>query len=44
MDIFGISMPLLYGEGERVFTGHQEEIMKVSDDHSLFAWRSSEIF
>jgi hypothetical protein len=42
MGIFGINMPLLYGEGERAFTRLQEEIMKVSDDHSLFAWKSSE--
>ena len=42
MGMFGINMPLLYGEGERAFTRLQEEIMKVSDDHSLFAWKSSE--
>jgi len=39
--MFGINMPLLYGEGEGAFTRLQEEIMKVSDDHSLFAWKSS---
>jgi len=42
MGMFGINMPLLYGEGERAFTRLQEEIMKVLDDHSLFAWKSSE--
>jgi ankyrin repeat protein len=42
MGIFGINMPLLYGEGERAFLRLQEEIMKISDDHSLFAWRSSD--
>jgi ankyrin repeat protein len=42
MGMFGINMPLLYGEGEKAFTRLQEEIMKVSDDHSLFAWKSSE--
>ena len=42
MGMFGINMPLFYGEGERAFTKLQEEIMKVSDDHSLFAWKSSE--
>ena len=41
MGIFGIYMPLLYGEGERAFIRLQEEIMKVSDDYSLFAWRST---
>jgi ankyrin repeat protein len=43
MGIFGINMPLLYGEGERAFIRLQEEIMKISDDHSLFAWKSSDI-
>ena len=42
MGLFGIYMPMLYGEGERAFIRLQEEIMKVSDDHSLFAWRSIE--
>ncbi|KAH6681655.1 putative ankyrin repeat-containing protein [Halenospora varia] len=42
MGMFGINMPLLYGEGERAFTRLEEEIMKVSDDYSLFAWKSSE--
>lgn len=40
MGLFGVHMPMLYGEGERAFTRLQEEIMKLSDDHSLFAWRS----
>ncbi|KAL9617320.1 MAG: hypothetical protein Q9160_007900 [Pyrenula sp. 1 TL-2023] len=38
LGIFDIHMPLLYGEGKRAFTRLQEEIMKVSDDESLFAW------
>ena len=38
MGIFDINMPLLYGEGEKAFIRLQEEIMKNSDDHSLFAW------
>ncbi|OCL15122.1 HET and ankyrin domain protein, partial [Glonium stellatum] len=42
MGIFGINMPLIYGEGERAFLRLQEEIMRISDDHSLFAWRSSD--
>jgi ankyrin repeat protein len=40
MGIFGINMPLLYGEGKRAFIRLQEEIMKVSDDYSIFAWKS----
>jgi len=42
LGIFGIYMPLIYGEGERAFTRLQEEIMRVSDDHTLFAWRSKD--
>ncbi|KAH7138397.1 heterokaryon incompatibility protein-domain-containing protein, partial [Dendryphion nanum] len=42
MGIFDINMPLIYGEGENAFIRLQEEIMKISDDHSIFAWRSSD--
>jgi hypothetical protein len=38
MGIFNVSMPLLYGEGEKAFTRLQEEIMRSNYDHSLFAW------
>lgn len=38
LGIFGINMPLIYGEGDRAFFRLQEEIMKYTDDHSLFAW------
>ncbi|KAI1869377.1 hypothetical protein JX265_006467 [Neoarthrinium moseri] len=38
LGIFGVNMPLLYGEGIRAFIRLQEEVMKVSDDQSLFAW------
>jgi Heterokaryon incompatibility protein (HET) len=41
LGLFGVNMSLLYGEGlERAFRRLQEEIMRYSDDHSLFAWRS----
>ncbi|KAI0142824.1 HET-domain-containing protein [Xylariaceae sp. FL1272] len=37
--IFGINMPMLYGEGrERAFLRLQEEIIKSTDDESIFAW------
>lgn len=39
MGIFNINMPLLYGEGGKSFTRLQEEIMRNSDDQSIFAWR-----
>ncbi|KAL7925178.1 ankyrin repeat-containing domain protein [Trichoderma austrokoningii] len=42
MGIFGIYMPLIYGEGEQAFLRLQEEIMKISHDDSLFAWKSSD--
>ncbi|KAJ4295075.1 hypothetical protein N0V90_007083 [Kalmusia sp. IMI 367209] len=38
LGIFDVNMPLLYGEGEKAFVRLQEEIMKDSDDQSLFAW------
>ncbi|PMD31841.1 HET-domain-containing protein, partial [Hyaloscypha variabilis F] len=38
MGIFDINMPLLYGEGEKSFIRLQEEIFRVSEDPSLFAW------
>jgi len=38
LGIFGVNMPLLYGEGENAFARLQEEIMKNSEDHSMFAW------
>jgi hypothetical protein len=34
-------MPMLYGEGEGAFVRLQEEIMKHSDDHSIFAWKTT---
>jgi hypothetical protein len=38
MGIFGIIIPLLYGEGKNAFKRLQVEILKISDDESLFAW------
>ncbi|EXJ56892.1 hypothetical protein A1O7_07236 [Cladophialophora yegresii CBS 114405] len=38
MGLFGVNMPLLYGEGDRAFLRLQEEIIKYNDDHSIFAW------
>ncbi|KAI9929363.1 hypothetical protein MW887_000831 [Aspergillus wentii] len=42
LGIFGINMPMLYGEGKMAFARLQEEIMKVYEDFTLFAWRSSD--
>jgi Heterokaryon incompatibility protein (HET) len=38
LGIFGVNLPLLYGEGENSFIRLQEEIMRNSVDQSLFAW------
>jgi hypothetical protein len=38
LGIFDIRMPLIYGERERAFRRLQEEVIKVSDDQSVFAW------
>jgi hypothetical protein len=39
MGIFNVNMPMLYGEGgTKAFIRLQEEIMKESDDQTLFAW------
>jgi hypothetical protein len=38
LGIFDVNMPLLYGEGKKAFIRLQEEIMKSSNDYSLFAW------
>lgn len=38
LGIFDVSLPMLYGEGEKSFARLQEEILRHSDDHSIFAW------
>ncbi|KAM0813337.1 putative Heterokaryon incompatibility domain-containing protein [Seiridium cardinale] len=38
LGIFDINMPMLYGEGQGAFKKLQEEIIRVSDDQSIFAW------
>lgn len=38
MGLFGVNIPLIYGERETSFIRLQEEIMRISDDHSIFAW------
>ncbi|KAJ4113929.1 hypothetical protein NW768_011459 [Fusarium equiseti] len=40
MGIFGVFMSPLYGEGAHAFIRLQEAIMKVSNDHTIFAWTS----
>jgi hypothetical protein len=41
LGIFNINMPLLYGEGDRAFVRLQEEIIRRTDDETIFAWRGN---
>jgi hypothetical protein len=42
MGLFGIHMPLLYGEGgKNAFLRLQEEILRTFDDDSIFAWKET---
>ncbi|TQS33157.1 hypothetical protein Golomagni_06507, partial [Golovinomyces magnicellulatus] len=36
--IFGVNLPLLYGEGHKAFTRLQEELIRSSYDHTIFCW------
>lgn len=38
LGLFDVNMPLLYGEGNKAFLRLQKEIIRTSDDHSIFAW------
>ncbi|KAH6647910.1 heterokaryon incompatibility protein-domain-containing protein [Truncatella angustata] len=38
LGIFDINMPLLYGEGKRAFFRLQQEILRGSNDASIFTW------
>lgn len=42
LGIFGINMPLIYGEGEKAFIRLQDEIIKGVEDYSIFAWGSDD--
>jgi hypothetical protein len=38
MGLFEVNIPLLYGEGRLAFVRLQQEILKISLDHTIFAW------
>ena len=38
LGLFGVHMPLLYGEGKNAFLRLQLEILKISEDVSILAW------
>ncbi|KPM42865.1 hypothetical protein AK830_g3713 [Neonectria ditissima] len=40
MGIFGVTMPVLYGEGDKAFLRLQEEMLKTSQDQSMLIWRT----
>ncbi|KAI6097064.1 heterokaryon incompatibility protein-domain-containing protein [Pisolithus sp. B1] len=40
LGLFGVNMPMLYGEGSKAFERLQLEIIRVSSDHSIFAWNT----
>lgn len=42
LGIFDINMPLLYGEEDKAFRRLQEEIIRSTDDLSIFAWKLPE--
>lgn len=37
--LFDVTLPMVYGEGEKTFVRLQEEIIKHSEDQSVFAWK-----
>ena len=41
LGIFNVHMPLLYGEGGQAFIRLQEEIIRQSDDQTIFAWSNA---
>ena len=38
LGLFNVNMPLLYGEGPKAFVRLQQEILKVTNDHTMFLW------
>jgi hypothetical protein len=42
LGLFDVNVPLLYGEGPKAFMRLQLEIIRKSDDESIFAWRREE--
>ncbi|KIM66493.1 hypothetical protein SCLCIDRAFT_326548 [Scleroderma citrinum Foug A] len=38
LGLFGVHMPMLYGEGKNAFRRLQLELIRMTNDHSIFAW------
>ena len=43
MGLLDVNMPMLYGEGRKAFHRLQLEIIRTSDDQSIFAWGCREV-
>jgi len=43
MGLLDVNMPMLYGEGEKAFERLQLEVIRKSNDQSIFAWDPEEI-
>jgi hypothetical protein len=43
LGIFDINMPLLYGEGMKAFQRLQEEIIRMTNDMTIFCWHGNDI-
>jgi hypothetical protein len=41
MGLFNVFMPMLYGEGKRAFIRLQEEIIKQTEDYTIFSWKAN---
>ncbi|KAK4121509.1 HET-domain-containing protein [Parathielavia appendiculata] len=44
LGIFDVNMPMIYGEGEKAFRRLQEEIIRQSNDLTIFAWQDDSSF
>ena len=42
LGLFDLNIPVLYGEGNRAFRRLQEELLKNTFDHTIFAWQLTE--
>ncbi|KAL4065645.1 heterokaryon incompatibility protein-domain-containing protein [Scleroderma yunnanense] len=42
LGLLDVNMPMLYGEGKKAFQRIQLEVIRISNDQSIFAWRRSE--
>lgn len=43
MGIFDVNVPLIYGEGKKAFMRLQQEIVRTTDDESIFAWMDGDL-